>query len=1106
MGLAICGWVLTLPVRAGVPDWPYRDESSWLIARILQDLHGMLRYARAQPPVAKPLAELSIEQEEEGVWHVSFKIKAAAGRERKDLDIFHVWHVQGYAAYMKAELADKKAVKLKQSKLPGHLLDLRAELIARESQAVSKALARNMLAPQAHENAALLHGALILREASGRFYDVRHSLCRMTAHLALAYALRGRQALSTSGQLAEIILLSKGGRAKEAAARLARFGTGKSSKIRRAWRNALQLSITRNWRAAGPRKSLLERLAYARALVVSSQGQAAPGILAEAAKNKTDAELTDWHRMLLEDPPSRRCIIGEMAKVMQRESAELLAVWRHCFTGDLVREYAVLALNSAPGPCVGLNEDGRVQVQAVDWGAWAAFFQRHLCHVLMFTFSRQQTDRRYSALRLYPFVLLQQHRRAAGLCRQTMRRAVRLCREQPQTLNALNWLHLQALLEAADKSRSDPLLDRRRQLPPAGWPPATVDLLAELPTASTWFNDAIPAGTAYDASVRLRLAGTRQKDRLLEWRRLEPWNEFLAHRQLAGSAAATLAELEAVCGPLARYDLRLMRELAHRLRHRESEHLEVLERITKIDPNGFIPLAEYHLARQQFEMAARIFADAFKAGADPRLLADNCAWLVAYYQDKNEPQQALALAKRAAATRRYRGLRTIARLHERRGQLKDAEQYYLTLHRRYWDAGDLLAFYVRQGRLHGNRDYDQFSLALIKRLLLDPTVAEESRARAKERAATTIFPGGTTRVSAKRKYPPRRGLEIIKLAEAAKHLGLKPGAVIVGLNGIELQDIFQYFYTRCSITAPQATLIIWQDKQYIRREVNLAQWDAGVQVKNWRAPPPTAKERLKTRLETARTKQKPVIELNLSRLSLTGIPAEVLEFPELRVLNLGHNRLARLPAAISRLKNLESLILSDNRLHTLPPELGSLPKLKRLALDGNNLAGLPPALGRLTRLESLSLHDNLLTALPAGFARLLRLSSINLAGNRFEHLPAALLKLPALKRLILADNAIVSLPPGIGRNQLLTRLDLRGNRLDRLPPELGTLPGLQVLQLGGNRFREFPGAVLKLKKLRHLDLSRNRLTVIPPELKSLTQLKTILIRDNPLRRGREPEL
>ena len=87
------------------------------------------------------------------------------------------------------------------------LLAMSADAILKSSIAASSALKRDMRNPRAHEAAALTLAAFAMRESAEGMSDTRWALNRMTAHLAMAQALRnGRAGRSVDGLLAAAAL------------------------------------------------------------------------------------------------------------------------------------------------------------------------------------------------------------------------------------------------------------------------------------------------------------------------------------------------------------------------------------------------------------------------------------------------------------------------------------------------------------------------------------------------------------------------------------------------------------------------------------------------------------------------------------------------------------------------------------------------------------------------------------------------------------------------------------------------------------------------------------------------------------------------------------
>src|SRR5216683_2795699 len=88
-------------------------------------------------------------------------------------------------------------------------------------------------------------------------------------------------------------------------------------------------------------------------------------------------------------------------------------------------------------------------------------------------------------------------------------------------------------------------------------------------------------------------------------------------------------------------------------------------------------------------------------------------------------------------------------------------------------------------------------------------------------------------------------------------------------------------------------------------------------------------------------------------------------------LSLWNKGLGVVPTWVWERTELETLVLADNGLSDLSDRIGHLKKLRMLDLGHNKLARLPDALGDLSGLtDFLYLHDNRLTALPQSLRRL----------------------------------------------------------------------------------------------------------------------------------------
>ena len=110
------------------------------------------------------------------------------------------------------------------------------------------------------------------------------------------------------------------------------------------------------------------------------------------------------------------------------------------------------------------------------------------------------------------------------------------------------------------------------------------------------------------------------------------------------------------------------------------------------------------------------------------------------------------------------------------------------------------------------------------------------------------------------------------------------------------------------------------------------------------------------------------------------------------VLELGRLELTELPAEIGQATHVTRLSLRGNALESLPPEIGSLANLTFLSVADNRLSELPAEIGHLTSLTRLNLKNNQLTELPLELLELDQLALLRLDGNQLELPPDILRK------------------------------------------------------------------------------------------------------------------
>ena len=124
-------------------------------------------------------------------------------------------------------------------------------------------------------------------------------------------------------------------------------------------------------------------------------------------------------------------------------------------------------------------------------------------------------------------------------------------------------------------------------------------------------------------------------------------------------------------------------------------------------------------------------------------------------------------------------------------------------------------------------------------------------------------------------------------------------------------------------------------------------------------------------------------------------------------LNLWKKRLGHVPEWVWQRTETETLVLADNDLSEVSEEIGRLKNLRMLDLGHNRLTQVPDALAGLDGLtDFLYLHDNQLTSLPSSFDSLTKLRYLNISENAFEVLPECISWMTSLIELRASDNRL----------------------------------------------------------------------------------------------------
>ena len=759
------------------PRWT--TEQAWIVAEIA----GALVNMTAPAPTVHRTARVRVEADPRATGRAGYTIRVPSGRTLSVDITDHIWAPQHYVPVAVALLPRSRIAACDSaSPLVGRLLDLEADVIQRENIRISARLKTDMRCAPAHEEAALLLGALALREAAGPFSDPRRLLSRMTAHLAMADAVQ-RASPGLVRRLADAVLLTLAGRERSALELLAALDPPDSDLDLQAWVRVLRLRNTGDWRILPePRRAtLIEQLELLRA-TAARLGDGRARRLYESFQ--APRNVPDWGRVFLQGRASVEAGNQFGASAVPAELAEAQAVRRSYAPAVALDDLAALVKELTAEPGHGpIHASGDVWV--IEWGMWAASAERHILMALseledhlhrMLGLPERAAElrtfaKRFSPLRLYPVLAVTTARSAADR-REAVTAAGALAELRPELLTDSAW---------------SMVLAKGRELEP----PHAVR------SSSGWFTSVILPGTAFDVASRVSAEGRPPLDAttIAELRGRAPYAPSLVWETLRTfGSSPPHGVLRREFGAALAYDRHYAARLARRLWDNEDAYVGHMEVLARLDPDSRAELADYLADRGRWEEASSQAERYVKEAIDQVGVSRSVTWLLRYYHDRGERDKATTHADRVAEVHSYAGLVARANLHDWRGELDDAERFYRTAAERYDDWADLLAFHIRNR--HTRRGHDD----LVRK----------------------IFPEGLSEIVFSRLTGvPVDGVEVTYTGASGYRAGIRAGDIIVGVDGFLVRNLAQYQALRNANAAPAIDFVVWRNGEYRRLNMNL---------------------------------------------------------------------------------------------------------------------------------------------------------------------------------------------------------------------------------------------------------------------------------------------
>jgi tetratricopeptide (TPR) repeat protein len=743
----------------GAPPSPFQtehqSEEGWIVTEIVRDITEMSTYA---VDASAKTSSVKTEQVRPGVYRI-----AANAVLKSDLEVdltARVWDPDQFAALARASLTRARLSRTPSPSPAVHkrLVELTPLRLTRASAEISAALATRMTDPSLHESAALTVGAFAMRESARRFDDVRWSLNRMTAHLAMARALRGSSTPSLDGRIAEAVFLTLANHQAKAMTAIEQIEQSEDAVAALPWTRALRLRMTQDWvlLAEPSTATLLEKFEYLRARRSAARGARSVGDF-----NLLDVDPStsaDWIRILqangygVEEGSFFSRDLG-----LQLEQQEAIDVF-NTFPKNPT-DLKAPNLNARASRCI---TDGKPQI--ISWGAWAEFSQRHLAMLvgtidtywrLRFGDSKagaaagQEMELALKDLTMFPVATTLRRTGTANgdadMTRIAAAIGVGLASPERLTIPVWSWLEESSRYERIKK----------------GMPPKV-----------QWFARAsarMPYGGAWRTSEGGQILNGAE---LIALTAEAPYDFFLRVTELKGRFGDRVpaAQIQSAFGRRLAYDLRAI-DYAE-ARFESADALPLLEYACGISPNHCVALARTLARLGRTDEAARQYEAAFADPAYDRVsFSQNCGWLVSYYLEHNQANRAFIVAEEAAQIGAWGGLNTLAYLHERLEHWDEAEHFYREAYQRYdANASELLGFYYR---------------AFV--------VGKQARfERAWAEVLPTVFPDGLRDIPKAFTGTPEHGVIITEDNLRVVKAGFQSGDIIVGLEGFRIENLKQY--------------------------------------------------------------------------------------------------------------------------------------------------------------------------------------------------------------------------------------------------------------------------------------------------------------------------
>jgi len=224
--------------------------------------------------------------------------------------------------------------------------------------------------------------------------------------------------------------------------------------------------------------------------------------------------------------------------------------------------------------------------------------------------------------------------------------------------------------------------------------------------------------------------------------------------------------------------------------------------------------------------------------------------------------------------------------------------------------------------------------------------------------------------------------------------------------------------------------------------------------------------------------QPKLIHLSLERCKFKKIPKEIIQIPNLKILEMYNNLIDTVAGYVFEHKKIQGLNIGVQ-------EKGS----------GGMVLLSPKSTN--TVLTTMNLESNKLTIPSNFFAFFPQLEALRLSSCYLTQFPESLLSSTLLNSLLISNNLLEELPENIGNLQFLSYLDISNNPLKKLPEGIGKLNSLTYLNLSNTNIMSLPESIGKVSPLTYLNLNNTKITTLPEGIFQLKNLQLLDMRGCP---------